>query len=378
MTGLMFLFWFAPKKGFFTERIRNDWPILLFGLWVVWNGISMSYTQRLETGFNQWIIQLPLLLFPVGILSMNRFRKPEIRLFENGFMLSLLLAWLITLAIGLGVFITTDIPWDEAFTYATFTERILQHPTYLALMVNIALIFLLYRSPMKHGDIWLITGFILFLLMTAARLQVFLGIGIIAAVVFFRYPTYRKWVGVGILGITLLGILAIALFPEEAERLRDLWEYENVENVRYSGTAVRIALWNGCLEEISQNPWWGIGIGGVQPALEATYQAKGLNLTGLGPHNQYLSTTMSLGVPGLLLLVASLFIPLWKAIRQKRFVAATLLILFIMGCLTEDLLSRQIGVCILAIWLPITWEMRDTNPGEEKESMPALRQVDTK
>ncbi|MEO1414250.1 MAG: O-antigen ligase family protein [Bacteroidota bacterium] len=362
-TGLL-LIWVFWGSG----RDTNDYlPLLILPLWWLSTAVGLLRSPDLIQGLDAWLLGIPLLSYILAITRMHTLADETRRLIFQAFMLSLVLGWLVAMILGSYKWMTGLLSWDEAFTYATFAENILQHPTYLALMINIALIWLIQQTNLKGIYLGLWGFFLLFLLMTAARLQIFIGIGIMGGILFFKYPRWRKGVYLGIGSLILMAICAVVFLPEQANRLSDLWNYREIENIRHSGVAVRLALWEIAWGEITVQPITGVGLGNVQATLEAAFIREGMPLQGLGPHNQYLHTALAIGLPGMCALIFALLVPLINAMIQRRYTAVGILLLVILGCLTEDILSRQSGICTLAIFLPLTWPLRDNNQAEGRE-----------
>ncbi|MEL6132821.1 MAG: O-antigen ligase family protein [Bacteroidota bacterium] len=366
-TGLFFIAAFVGSG-----RHTNYYLILfLLPLWWLSTGVGLLQSPDLIRGLDMWLLGVPFLSFTLAIVRMKPLDQAGARLIFDVFLWALIAAWCLAMGIGGYRWILGELSWDRAFTYANFTENILQHPTYLAFMLNVGIIWLIQQYDLKGHHLYAFGFLLLFLLMTAARLQIFIGLAILVGVLFFKYPTWRKWLLSGLIMMLVLASLAVSFLPQETQRMQDLWTYQEIENIRHNGVAVRLALWEITWGEIMAHPVTGVGVGNVQPTLEAAFIREGLPLQGLGPHNQYLHTALAVGIPSMCVLIFVLGLPLIVALRQKRYTAACILLIFILGCLTEDILSRQIGICTLAFFLPLTWTMKYSNQVEEKESRPS-------
>ncbi|MEO1383324.1 MAG: hypothetical protein AAFV78_08845, partial [Bacteroidota bacterium] len=249
-TGLL-LIWAFLGAG---RDTNNYLPLLILPLWWLSTAVGLLRSPDLIQGLDAWLLGIPLLSYILAITRMHTLAEETRRLIFRAFMLSLVLGWFVAMMVGSYKWLTGLLNWDEAFTYVTFTENILQHPTYLALMINIALIWLIQQTNLKRIYLWLLGFFLLFLLMTAARLQILIGLGIIGGILFFKYPRRRKWLYLGSGGLILMAICAVIFLPEQASRLSDLWNYREIENIRHSGVAVRLALWEIAWGEIMTQP----------------------------------------------------------------------------------------------------------------------------
>jgi len=67
-------------------------------------------------------------------------------------------------------------------------------------------------------------------------------------------------------------------------------------------------------------------------------------------HNQFLTFLISFGLPGLLIFVVALVVPLYLAGRQRSFLAAGFLILLMLSMLSEDTLETATGAAFSALF----------------------------
>ena len=70
----------------------------------------------------------------------------------------------------------------------------------------------------------------------------------------------------------------------------------------------------------------------------------------LNTHNQYLQTTIALGMVGFIILVLSLLAPLVQAIKKRNQLYVLFLLLFIINILVESMLETQAGVIFFAFF----------------------------
>jgi O-antigen ligase len=116
------------------------------------------------------------------------------------------------------------------------------------------------------------------------------------------------------------------------------------DNHLYS-TSIRLVVWDLAWQNVKQSPVYGYGTGDVGDVLLKDYLAqdivkvKDLNLNA---HNQFLQTSLAIGILGGLLLLAILFYPLIKRDRQVElytlFLLNTLFFFF-----SESVLETQAG-----------------------------------
>jgi hypothetical protein len=128
-----------------------------------------------------------------------------------------------------------------------------------------------------------------------------------------------------------------------------LWETEG--SMRQHETnghslTMRLDFWETALHIIKQNFLFGVGTGDVESAFKMQYQKENTSLHKewqLRSHNQYLETTVGLGIIGLLLFLIRLFAPFFS--NKKLSVLFILFILIeVLSFINEDTLETQAGV----------------------------------
>jgi hypothetical protein len=97
----------------------------------------------------------------------------------------------------------------------------------------------------------------------------------------------------------------------------------------------------------------GVGNGDVKQEFLSYYDSVNSPLTEkwrLRAHNQYLTFLISFGVPGLIIFVVALVLPLFLAGRQRSFLACGFLILLMSTMLSEDSLETATAVAFSALF----------------------------
>jgi O-antigen ligase len=113
------------------------------------------------------------------------------------------------------------------------------------------------------------------------------------------------------------------------------------------GTADRILIWESSLELIQEQSIFGVGTGDVKDALLKKYEENGivnaLNRK-LNAHNQYLQTAITLGLPGIIILLSGLVFAFILAVRRQNLLLLLFSVVVSFNFLVESMLERQAGV----------------------------------
>ncbi|MGB3617034.1 MAG: O-antigen ligase family protein [Catalinimonas sp.] len=137
---------------------------------------------------------------------------------------------------------------------------------------------------------------------------------------------------------------------------------------------LRVLIWQGALTTAADRPWLGAGTGDGNAELFETYAEQAFEwgvAYRFNAHNQYLQTTLALGVVGLLVLALHLGTGLRLAWRRGDRLFAAFVLITALCWLTESMLERQKGVVLYAFLLsllsfvnPESAPLRHASPGE--------------
>jgi len=139
------------------------------------------------------------------------------------------------------------------------------------------------------------------------------------------------------------------MLPDSARRItKTLTEVSDGDT-----SDARFLIFSSSLEGIGQNMPFGTGIGDKEEVLAEIYKAKGKDFTvekQYNSHNIYLDATLTMGIPGLLLLLAALAVPAVMAWRRRDFILMSLVFSVAFSGLFEALLNRQLGIMFIGLF----------------------------
>lgn len=129
------------------------------------------------------------------------------------------------------------------------------------------------------------------------------------------------------------------------------------KEVVVKNSSMRIVFWDTSLDLIRENPWLGVGTGDVKEELANRYEEKGYtNLERkFNPHNQFLSTMLATGIPGLLSLLGIYFFSMVRALKKRNHLLFTFFLLTFVHFQFESMLEKLSGVIFFAFFLGILW-----------------------
>ena len=235
------------------------------------------------------------------------------------------------------------------------------HRSYLGLMLGAALISSPFIMPL-HGTkrlfFFLGAGLllaVLFLLQSRMILVAF----VISTVVYFIIKIIQtrslKWTLYLGTTLTILAIVGYIFSNSPYNRFNQMQvEQFEMSDDSFSGTTIRLAIWENAFDIIKNQPLWGTGYGKVEEVRINTY-AKNKFTKGVrrkyNSHNQFLETQVVAGIPGSFFLTA-LFITLTVISWQRKDLHLFILSLFfLLSMQTEAMLERQLAVGFFCTYL---------------------------
>jgi len=135
-----------------------------------------------------------------------------------------------------------------------------------------------------------------------------------------------------------------------------LWEYQLAkQNDNPGGHSViqRLEFWKTSVKIIEKHPWFGVGTGDIAQAYEVQYIEMDSKLKPefrYRAHNQFLATTVSFGILGLIWFLISLIYPAIALKKIFNYRYAVFWITIMLSMLVEDTLETQMGASLYAFF----------------------------
>lgn len=345
--------------------------ILLMSLYVIYL-IGIFFAHELSNGLKYAEYKLALLVLPL-LLSI----KPKFELKLQWSVIGLILGTLVV--IGIGVVSSCNCYDKHAWFLYCFSSSYISpvhHPSYFSgfLLFATAAAWVGYRKSWSGFSLYMVLGYSIitcvfyFLCLSLAGI-LFLGLVLIGLVVYAIYRKWGKWVA---LSVTLLGpvllFLVLSKLPgfedDVAATKKGLSEYisspraflnKRVTDPEIPGNQKRLVMWTVTTELILEHPF-GVGTGNVDEYLHARLEKYGfqqLVKDDLNPHNQYLQTTLEIGIFGLLVLLGLIISSIYITIKYRNFLLLLLISGLAFNMLFESMLQRQSGVVFYSFWIPL-------------------------
>ncbi len=225
-----------------------------------------------------------------------------------------------------------------------------QHPSYLSMYLSFASFLLIFFPILRPKmTLALIAFFSIIVALLSSKMGVLFHYGGLSLWMFGYLAHKKKYIQLFAAATSALMIFLLMLMFVQPikERFKNLFYALKAAPTKSAteSSAVRILIWKEAIHLIKEKPILGHCPGDVNQALLEKYKSEGL--TGayqkkLNAHNQYLQTTIGLGITGLALLLLIFVLPLLYPISK---INLAFLILAGSNFFAESMLQNMAG-CI--------------------------------
>ncbi|MCC7231738.1 MAG: O-antigen ligase family protein [Bacteroidia bacterium] len=367
--GALFILWVIDRNLLRKiKRIFSDRMLLLFSAFYLVHIVGMLYTPNYEYGLRDLQTKLPFLLFPIILPSFKLNKETWYRLLKV-FIAGVLFASVICLARAAGLYYQDG----QAMHFNYVNLSFFLHPTYFSMYINLSVLILVRmyfsgnttRQNITAG-ILIIFLFVVLQLLSARTALVVAYLTTVLLFLVSNKPVLRKR---RIIITFLTGLIIISATQIYLLNVTNRFiQVEKVMNTELAGrnesgpepaetpnsANLRPHVWKSALEIIRDHPLFGVGTGDIREVMTSYFQRDqfqyGLSHY-LNPHNQYLHTTVILGIVGLAFLCFYLVVPLALSIRKKNGLFAAFIFILILNGLTESILEVQKGVLFASFFM---------------------------
>ena len=330
----------------------------------IWQGITLFYTDNLSEGLGFMEKRLSLLALPLMLLLSDTSYLTPLRkrnllyVFTASLVVRFFFRLTATLIAGNGIFVPVFDP---------------VHHSYMALFLLMAIGFIYsewvnHRSELPRWMPWTLCGTFIVMVAYLILIDSRTGIAGLALIVLFivihqivRQRNYKIGIAL-ILCFLAAGCIMHFALPESEKRLT-----QTFQNINSSKGDDRVGIYKCSLKASIDHLPWGTGVRDSKPVLEEYFIADGhdwSNLKELNTHNIYLETLLTLGLPGILLLLAMLILPTIDACRRRDITLLTLMFVFAFGGLFEAILSRQVWFMFM---VPMCYALASCERGRQRD-----------
>lgn len=366
-------------KNFDYKRLglEEKYFMLLSFAYVFWCLVSLLLSVDLNRGWQLVGRYIPILLLPLSfVLSKVTGILANLKLSTFVFVIGVFVSSFVCLILsykncwqetGNGVVFDTTIlsfGWSTRnafesilYSYNNFSYKYLSHfihPSYYALYFIFSLIFIfdnVDRSrKIKYKVLVCVVALysFVFLFLLQSRSGYFALMSVFLCAIFY-FSLMQGKIRILIFGF-LVSIFVFILFIKVSGRfnstISSVIDIFKTEKQMESNVNDRIIIWHNALQVIKEHPILGVGIGDTDTELEKQYKKNNLDFE-YGTHNQYIYAQLSMGIVGLILLLAMLLVPLYFGIKNRYFPLIGFSVAVMINLLFENMLTRNAGLMFI-------------------------------
>lgn len=355
------------SKNWKVDIKLSETNVWWFFLWVL-GFISLLYTENSDEGFFDLQVKATMMVFPL-IFSFNHVREIiKINFFY------LIIAWLagifVSLLYHLGVAFYKYIFITHSMDYLFYTYLSGRyHPSYLSLYVVIAIIIIhdiLIQNQLKPFAQILLMIFhfslyiFVFLLSSKANIISLFLVCILFLYIAIRAKKQRMFFAFNIflfVFFLVLFMFSSSIFRDRVHQAMNFPEKKILTGEKdFSGegesTRDRVLIYRSAWQLISENPWFGVGVGDVRFKLSEKYLknnfSKGVEKK-FNAHNQFLQNWIAVGILGFVLMGIIIFNMLRLGWVKRKFCLFSFALVLLVNLMVESMLETQAGSIFIVL-----------------------------
>jgi O-antigen ligase len=331
--------------------------------------IALFFTDNIEHGLFKLEVKLSYIIFPLVMLPAIEFNIQKRFAVMLSFVAGNLIAVIICIIVAISNYSELGI---SSFYY--YNLSVFHHTSYAAMYLAFA-ISILYMCYLRQKVFpiakWsffpIFFLFLIFIYFLSSKSGL---LSMVALIILFLGMSVKQSFSWANLIFSLIIIGATIFLVLQNERFTSTAKVVTTEinPATTESTSSRILVWNTSLELIKENILFGTSPGDADDTLIKSYHEKGYmgaEEKRLNTHNQYLQTLLSLGLPGILLLISAFLIPLLVH-GKSNFILIIFLGITGFNFLFESALETQSGVIFFMFFFTL---LNYTNKYNENDTL---------
>ncbi len=364
------------------ERLKCARWVIPFLLFFALHLLGVAYSENIGVGFFEVEKKLAFLSLPVIAASGRPLTISDFNFFSKSFIYSCLSVVVLSfIFIGASVMSNTlpaSLNFDtytneqfhalnpsdssvwEYFSYITIGDWIDMHPAYFSMYIIFCMAILAQKMfdemRMNYLSLAMLGAFTLFIGLLSSRMAIVSYALVLLYLTIFNLSE-KKDFKITVVPVVFIFLLSGLIWINPVSRFRILQEPLHTSYrvdpsaTHWNSVSYRLLEWSASLNELKNSWLTGVGTGDGQAALQRYYSryGPGVMILNYNAHNQYLQTTLELGLGGLFLLVLCIYRPVFT-LAQRYPVHIAFVLLFGLMCITESVLARQKGIVFFAMF----------------------------
>jgi O-antigen ligase len=341
-------------------------------LWLLYL-ISIVYSEDKTEAWNIFPTKLVLILFPIILSPLLSMAHNGIHKIKRAFIYGCVLSVIINLVFASYNFGVEQIRIQQHLYVEHYginyflSSRLsrLMHPGYWSMYLNWAAALLLFapsillNQRIKNAALF---ALVLGIVLSASKAGIISMVFILAAWVICKLKSpnktspYLKYI---VIAGVLIPMILMRIAPEYGNRFINtfrVFSNKPIEHNTQESNALRLISWNAAIKIIKSHPALGVGLGDVRNELKIIYKKENQEVAytkALNAHNQFLQTSVGIGLPGLIALLGMLLFFILSSFQNRYKLGIVLGVLVFINLLFESMLETQAGILFIVFWIII-------------------------
>jgi len=375
------IFWVPLLLAFFIPLYKKAVPPIII-LWIIIWIFNGSYKNIYKYIGSLTFLILPVFYLIHAIFLINtRYSNLSVGLFDIQVKLSLLIIpflfintktysykniiyFFIAGVFTGSLFCIGNAIYNSGFSNMTwffYTKlSFIHHPTYFAMFVSMASIFIYYELKnkisisLKVCYILILIWFCVFIFLLSSKAGIIAGFSAFLILVFYDLFKGKNIFLYSILILITASSFCFALKNNNRFASVNTALERSKNNVSTNeSSAVRLLVWSSTINILKTDWLFGVGTGDIKEELCKEYKKNDYESAlkeRLNVHNQFLETFLGQGIVGLIWILLLFFYPLKIFWKNKDLVALLFLFICAINFLFESMLNNQAGVVFFAFF----------------------------
>lgn len=360
------------KGGGGWRRISWESPLLWMALFYLLHVLGMAWSSNTAFGLFDLEVKAAFLLFPVLLWALPASVVPDAPKVWRAFARANAASVLFCLGAAVWRFVHEVylrrqglLPEDPAWTNHFFESRFsfFLHPSYMAmyLCASLAVVLLKRTGPRPHP--WIDRAVPALLTVGVMLCNSKMGWLTLAAV--FTLSLLGNWqdarlrrrlIALAAIGAVLFIALFVSFPTVSGKFIQAMNATGAIDPTSDQSSALRRMAWDSALELFRKEPFTGTGTGDIKDDLMQQYHEKGYihaEAKRMNAHSQFLQSAAALGLPGLVLAMGVVLLPLVFAFRERDLSLLAFWSIILLNWSVESMAEVQAGVVFVAFfaWL---------------------------
>ena len=366
-------------------RLKSNPVLIAFILLFLLYPISLLYTEHQLNGLFNVEKHLAFLFLPLVIFT-SELNEKNVRYAMNAFIYTGTFLMFFCILVAMHDYLVTgniEVQIGQnisnKFLYYGLVRAIPGwHPIYIAMIMNLSVIFYLNKIvknwkniPISYkvllGSAILFSVISILLLNALSGILTLIFIGILSMIYFILKVGKKRLLIAGLILVAGSSAAILSFNRPFREKISAVFtdKLEPTDDAgKRNALSIRLAKWDAGLLVVRENPLFGVGPGDAKYELYKAYQKKKyLYLAEMqyNAHNQYFEFLIAFGLVGFSIYLFIIFHCGVIAVRRRDLLLMSCIIILILAGFSESILDRQQGVLFFSFLVPLILKRNTSN-----------------